>query len=389
MEGFEIGAREGLREGCLSVYVTRRQSRLGLVGLGFRALVSRLAPGARLRGDHRAIDHGAHTPQAPAVATDGEVDAAWRPRSNTGACRLALRVVRAGARGRQELRRPHANRGPSFRPALRRRGSAAAGAAARAGAGSRPAPRRGLGGHHAARQAGAVPRSAPVPRHAAEAADRRSREPRRAALQRLAALLHAPRQVPTLHLRGPRALLRRRRARDRRHQHRARARVQGRAHQRGAGGASAIGAFRPARRNHEDRRDPSSFRHAPRLGRPAPGGRSGRDGAQGARAVRRQRLHLGPHAQDPRRRAELSVRHRRLPGADGGRGHGEPRRAAGASANSFDALRISPRQIVVDSFEWDEQASAFNPSRSSSFRRTPGLARGHRCPAAASRAHGG
>ena len=47
-------------------------------------------------------------------------------------------------------------------------------------------------------------------------------------------------------------------------------------------------------------------------------------------------------------------------------------------SNSFNALRISPRHIVVDSFEWDERANAFNPSRSSRFRRTPtGLASGH------------
>ncbi len=40
-------------------------------------------------------------------------------------------------------------------------------------------------------------------------------------------------------------------------------------------------------------------------------------------------------------------------------------------ANSFNALRISPRHLVVDSFEWDEKAGAFDPVRSSSFRRTP------------------
>jgi 3',5'-cyclic AMP phosphodiesterase CpdA len=45
------------------------------------------------------------------------------------------------------------------------------------------------------------------------------------------------------------------------------------------------------------------------------------------------------------------------------RSRGEP--------NSFNALRISPRHVVVDSFEWDEAAGAFNPSRSRRFRRTP------------------
>ena len=100
MEGFEIGTREGLREGCLSVYVTRRQSRLGLVGLGFRALVSRLsqardfeaitAQSITVRTRHR------HVP----VATDGEVelvaDAARVPEPATRPARRG-----AGARGRQ------------------------------------------------------------------------------------------------------------------------------------------------------------------------------------------------------------------------------------------------------------------------------------------------
>jgi 3',5'-cyclic AMP phosphodiesterase CpdA len=40
-------------------------------------------------------------------------------------------------------------------------------------------------------------------------------------------------------------------------------------------------------------------------------------------------------------------------------------------SNSFNALRISPRHVVVESFEWDEKAGAFNPSRSRSFRRSP------------------
>ena len=40
-------------------------------------------------------------------------------------------------------------------------------------------------------------------------------------------------------------------------------------------------------------------------------------------------------------------------------------------ANSFNALRISPRHIVVDCFEWDETAAAFDPVCSSRFRRTP------------------
>jgi diacylglycerol kinase family enzyme len=92
MEGFDIGTREGLREGRLSVYVTRRQSRLGLVGLGFRALVSRLrqardfeamtAQSITVRARHR------HVP----VATDGEVALMETPLEYRSVP-LALRVV--------------------------------------------------------------------------------------------------------------------------------------------------------------------------------------------------------------------------------------------------------------------------------------------------------
>lgn len=42
MEGFDVGGRKGLRDGRLSLYVTQRTGRLGLVLLAFRALVGRL-----------------------------------------------------------------------------------------------------------------------------------------------------------------------------------------------------------------------------------------------------------------------------------------------------------------------------------------------------------
>ncbi len=42
MEGFQIGKREGLQDGKLSVYFTRRPTRLGLIALGLRALFGRL-----------------------------------------------------------------------------------------------------------------------------------------------------------------------------------------------------------------------------------------------------------------------------------------------------------------------------------------------------------
>jgi YegS/Rv2252/BmrU family lipid kinase len=92
MEGFNIGVRENLREGVLSVYVTQRRTRLGLVGLGIRALFARL---------HQAKDFEAMTTQALSiesrhhflpVATDGEVSLIETPlryRFHP----LALRVV--------------------------------------------------------------------------------------------------------------------------------------------------------------------------------------------------------------------------------------------------------------------------------------------------------
>lgn len=73
MEGFNIGKRASLQAGRLSVYVTRRQSRLGLVALGLSALFGRL---------HQARDFEATTAHSLdvetrhrvlPVATDGEV----------------------------------------------------------------------------------------------------------------------------------------------------------------------------------------------------------------------------------------------------------------------------------------------------------------------------
>jgi diacylglycerol kinase family enzyme len=92
MEGFAIGTRECLREGQLSVYVTRRQSRLGLVGLGLRALASRLsqardfeataAQSITVRTRHKRL----------LVASDGEVELLDTPLEYR-ILPLALRVV--------------------------------------------------------------------------------------------------------------------------------------------------------------------------------------------------------------------------------------------------------------------------------------------------------
>ena len=92
MEGFDVGTRESLRGGHLSVYVTRRQSRLGLVGLGFRALFSRL----RQARDFEAIT--AHSVAVRSrhkhllVASDGEVTLMETPLEYRSLPR-ALRVV--------------------------------------------------------------------------------------------------------------------------------------------------------------------------------------------------------------------------------------------------------------------------------------------------------
>lgn len=73
MEGFAIGQRDGLQDGHLSLYVTQRKSRLGLVTLGLRALFGRLRQARDfLAATAQTIEvtsrHG-HLP----VATDGEV----------------------------------------------------------------------------------------------------------------------------------------------------------------------------------------------------------------------------------------------------------------------------------------------------------------------------
>ena len=92
MEGFDIGTREGLSEGRLSVYVTRRQSRLGLLGLGLRALASRLRQARDFEATTaESITVRSRHAQLP-VASDGEVTLMETPLEYR--CRpLALRVV--------------------------------------------------------------------------------------------------------------------------------------------------------------------------------------------------------------------------------------------------------------------------------------------------------
>jgi YegS/Rv2252/BmrU family lipid kinase len=92
MEGFEIGTRASLREGRLSVYVTRRQSRLGLVALGFRALFGRLRQARDFEATTaQALDIESRHRVLP-VATDGEV-AVMRTPLHYQSLPGALRVI--------------------------------------------------------------------------------------------------------------------------------------------------------------------------------------------------------------------------------------------------------------------------------------------------------
>jgi diacylglycerol kinase family enzyme len=79
MEGFNIGKRERLDAGVLSIYVTQRRGRLALLGLALRALFGRL---------HQARDFEALTADTAEinthrnhvhVATDGEVSIMDKP----------------------------------------------------------------------------------------------------------------------------------------------------------------------------------------------------------------------------------------------------------------------------------------------------------------------
>ena len=79
MEGFNIGARESLRDGRLSIYTTTRSSRFGMVTLALRALLGRLRQAddfATAAARHVRID----SPRRRLlVATDGEVTAMDTP----------------------------------------------------------------------------------------------------------------------------------------------------------------------------------------------------------------------------------------------------------------------------------------------------------------------
>ncbi len=93
MEGFEIGERARLDEGVLSLYVTQRMGRFGLLGLAIRALVHRLRQARdfdMVTATTLAVDAPGHHMR---VATDGEVTLMQTPlqfRIRPGALRVIV-----------------------------------------------------------------------------------------------------------------------------------------------------------------------------------------------------------------------------------------------------------------------------------------------------------
>jgi len=93
MEGFDIGERRSLREGRLSLYVTQRTGRFGLLRLALRALLGRLLQASdfdALTVSRLRVDTGKSHLH---VATDGEVSVMRTPleyRIRPGALRVLL-----------------------------------------------------------------------------------------------------------------------------------------------------------------------------------------------------------------------------------------------------------------------------------------------------------
>jgi diacylglycerol kinase family enzyme len=73
MEGFDIGKRESLKEGQLSIYLTQRRGRIGLFALGMRALFGRLDQARDFEATSaHTLDIESHHHHL-LVANDGEV----------------------------------------------------------------------------------------------------------------------------------------------------------------------------------------------------------------------------------------------------------------------------------------------------------------------------
>jgi predicted phosphodiesterase len=176
------------------------------------------------------------------------------------------------------------------------------------------------------------------------------RQPRRAALQRVHALLQAARTLQAPRHVRPRADLHRRRDRGGRREHLALLRLQGRAHQRGAGGERAREAVRPAGVGDQDPRHPPSVRRAK--------GAHEEDQIVGRARMALERLancgadvllsghlhasHVG-HTAERYRIAGLSALIVQAGTATSHRGRGEP--------NSFNALRVESHRIEVERYE--------------------------------------
>jgi diacylglycerol kinase family enzyme len=101
MEGFDIGKRERLDGGILSVYTTQPIRRLGLLALAMRALFGRLRQANDFevhKVKHVRIETRRRR-QRMLVATDGEVSAMDMPleyRIRPGALRVIVPATRAG-----------------------------------------------------------------------------------------------------------------------------------------------------------------------------------------------------------------------------------------------------------------------------------------------------
>ncbi len=104
MEGFEIGERARIDEGVLSLYVTQRMGRFGLLGLAIRALLHRL----RQARDFDMVKAATLVVDAPGhhmrVATDGEVTLMETPlhyRIRPGALRVIVPATQSPIEGKQ------------------------------------------------------------------------------------------------------------------------------------------------------------------------------------------------------------------------------------------------------------------------------------------------
>lgn len=95
-EGLQIGQRQGLQGGVLSVYVTDRAGRWRLLALGLRAVIGRLREAKDFRAFVATDLRIATAHRSLRVATDGEIrriDTPLRYRSHPGALRV---IVPAG-----------------------------------------------------------------------------------------------------------------------------------------------------------------------------------------------------------------------------------------------------------------------------------------------------